>query len=242
MLASADVRRGYAVVCAPGATLIQQVYPKSPAQAAGLAPGDIVLGPPGHPFGSQRQLREWTMVSPRGVPLPLEILRPGTAGSADTRLELALTLHPYPLELPQLPGPPKIGQPAPDFPATLKPLASSALPVLADVHLLFFWATWCGPCRLATPEVMAFAAARGMPVLAITDEDPDTVVTYLDKRKQPFFAQVATDNLRESFIAHGVSGTPTIVLVDADGVISQRQVGYRVKTGLQVDGWSWTQP
>ena len=47
------------------------------AREAGLEAGDIVLGPPGRPFSAPQQIREWTMLSPRGTPLPLRVLRPG---------------------------------------------------------------------------------------------------------------------------------------------------------------------
>jgi hypothetical protein len=73
-----------------GTTRILVVFRGSPAEAAGLAASDIVLGPPGKFFDSRKQLREWTLVSPRGVPLPLEI----PTGGAYTKLELALTLKP----------------------------------------------------------------------------------------------------------------------------------------------------
>ena len=55
----------------------------------------------------------------------------------------------------------------------------------------------------------------------------------------PAFSDVAVDPLRKSFLAHGVSGTPTIVLVDSQGVIRHRQVGYSAKEGLTADGWNW---
>lgn len=183
------------------------------------------------------------MVSPRDVPLPLQVLRPGTDGDADARLELALTLRPYPLEIPKLPGPPKIGEPAPTLPAALVPVGASELPAVSNRPLLlFFWATWCGRCKAAVPEVVAFADACGIPVLAISDEDADTVVKYLNRRKDTLFDQVAVDTLRKSLLAHGVSGTPTIVAVDARGNIGYRQVGYSAKKGLRVNGWTWTKP
>jgi hypothetical protein len=90
------------------------------------------------------------------------------------------------------------------------------------------------------PEVMAFAAARGIPVLAISDEAAGTVSGYLDTRQEPFFARLAVDPLRRSFIAYGVSGTPTIVLVDDKGVVRHRQVGYKAGDGLTVEGWRWS--
>jgi thiol-disulfide isomerase/thioredoxin len=107
-------------------------------------------------------------------------------------------------------------------------------------HLLFFWATWCQPCKQAVPEVMAFAAAKGIPVLAISDEAAGTVSGYLETRQDAFFERVASDPLRRSFIDYGVSGTPTIVLVDDNGVVRHRQVGYKAEDGLTVEDWSWT--
>ena len=43
---------------------------------------------------------------------------------------------------------------------------------------------------------------------------------------------MATDRRRSSFLAYGVSGTPTMVLVGKDGIVRQRQVGYKPANGL----------
>jgi cytochrome c biogenesis protein CcmG/thiol:disulfide interchange protein DsbE len=117
--------------------------------------------------------------------------------------------------------------------------ASDLSGVEGQPHLLFFWATWCGPCKSAVPEVMALAKSRGLGALAISDEDEKTVASFLAGRADPFFTSVAVDPLRRSFISYGVSGTPTIVVVDARGVIRHRQVGYTADKGLAVEGWSW---
>jgi thiol-disulfide isomerase/thioredoxin len=223
-----------------GASRLEAVYPDSPATQAGLEVGDIILGPPGRPFENPGGLREWTMTSPRDSSLQLSVLRPGPRAEMDEEFEATLFLHPYPLDWPKMPGPPKVGHVAPALPSGLKPVDSEEIPDLfGRPHLLFFWATWCLPCKRAVPEVMAFAAAKGIAVLAISDEGAATVTGYLDTRQEPFFARVAVDPLRRSFIAYGVSGTPTIVLVDDKGVVRHRQVGYKAGDGLTVEGWRW---
>jgi thiol-disulfide isomerase/thioredoxin len=223
-----------------GANVLDAVYPDSPAREAGLEAGDIVLGPPGRPFDAPREMREWAMTSPRGVPLPLLVVRPADEGAEDREFEATLVLRSTPMDLPNLAAPPSVGDRAPLLTSGLKPVGSSDLPDLGgQPHLLFFWATWCGPCKQAVPEVMAFAQTRGLSAVAITDEDEETVGRFLAERQEAFFARVAVDPLRRSFIAYGVSGTPTVVLVDGDGVIRHRQVGYLAGKGLTVDGWSW---
>jgi len=226
-----------------GANRLDAVEPDSPAEEAGLRIGDIVLGPPGQPFESPRQIREWTMTSPPGIALALSVLRPGRTTEDDREFETTLVLRPLPVDLPRTSGPPQVGERAPQLPAAVAGVGGRELPDLRGrAHLLFFWATWCGPCKMAVPEVMALAESRGLPVLAISDEDEDTVSSFLGSRAEPFFPRVAVDPLRKSFASYGISGTPTILLVDAEGIIRHRQVGYAADKGVTVEGWHWVRP
>lgn len=163
---------------------------------------------------------------------------PGPEPEEDLEFVASLVLRPLPLEWPELPGPAKLGERAPLLPTNLERVGGGSVPDLQGrPHLLFFWATWCVPCKKAVPEVMAFAAAGGIPVLAITDEDSAKVAGFLDTHQEEFFSLVATDRRRASFLAYGVSGTPTMVLVGKDDVVREREVGYNLAKGLSFKGW-----
>jgi len=223
-----------------GATWIRAVYPDSPGEEAGMAAGDVVLGPPGEPFHAPGRLREWTMTAPVGSPLTLVVLRPAVVIEEDREFETTLFLRPFPEKLPALPGPPKVGQNAPPLADTLRPVNRLSLPDLdGRSYLVVFWATWCLPCKNAVPEILAYASSRKIPVVAISEEDEKTVRGYLDKRQEAFFEYVAVDPLRRTHIDYGVGGTPTIILVSADAKIAHRQVGYKPADGLKIEGWSW---
>lgn len=226
-----------------GSAFLQAVFPASPAMAAGLEAGDIILGADDRTFASYGNLREWAMTSPRDEPLNLRVLRAGAQSEADEEFIATLILRPYPLEWPKLPGAPQIGEQAPKMPPDLQPVAQVELPDLdGRSHVLFFWATWCGPCKAAVPEVLALAEERELTVLAISDEASDKVAAFLEEREKPFFIDVVVDPRRRSFMTYAVSGTPTIVLVDEEGMVSFRQVGYNIRRGLAVDDWSWERP
>jgi thiol-disulfide isomerase/thioredoxin len=218
----------------PGAASVVAVYDGSPARTAGLKAGDIVLGPPGHHFAERDQIREWTMLSAVDTPASLDVLRDGRP------IPITLTPRSFPRQWPSLPGPPKIGSPAP--PLRLGSYRGTPPRSLATgkPHLLFFWATWCAICKSALPEIAAFARDRGTTVVAITDEDPSRLDPFFAKQPDQFPALVATDENRQAFVAYGVSGMPTFVLVDGKGIVRGYATGYTASKGLALDGWHWT--
>jgi thiol-disulfide isomerase/thioredoxin len=215
-----------------GAVAVLTVYPDSPAKAAGIEVGDIVLGPPGQHFTEPHQIREWTMLSRIDRPADLDVVH------GERRIVRTVRLKPYPLRWPELPGPPQSGSPAP--PLKLGAYRGTVPSKLASgkSHLLFFWATWCAPCKASLPELAAFEQQRGA-VIAITDEQSDQLDAFFKRHQGPFPAIVATDEFRTAFQAYGVGGTPTFVLIDAQGRVVNQSTGYRADKGLEIDGWTW---
>lgn len=218
---------------AGGAVAVRVVYPDSPAARAGLEVGDILVGPPGQPFTEPRQVREWTMLQEPGVARPLDVLHEGRL------VRRTLVPGEHPGKFPELPGPPKVGTVAP--PLRLTEYRETPPTSLADgkTHLLFFWATWCAPCKASLPELADFARERDVRVVAITDEEPAQLDPFFAKAQPNFPALVAIDAKREAFLAYGVSGTPTFVLVDGNGTVRSVSTGYNAKKGLGIDGWTW---
>ena len=219
-----------------GAVSVLAVYPDSPARRAGLEVGDIVLGPPDAPFTERQQIREWAMTAPIDEPEWLLVQR------GHEKLRVSLRPEPYPLEWPALPGPPEVGSTAPPL-QELQPYRGTLPVELASggPYLLFFWATWCAPCKAALPEVMAFERERQTQVIAITDELPDELDAFFEKHDGPFPEAVAVDEFRRLFLAYGVSGTPSFVLVDAAGKVLSTSTGYRPDKGLGIANWSWAE-
>ncbi|MDX2171447.1 MAG: redoxin family protein [Deltaproteobacteria bacterium] len=218
----------------PGAVAVLVVYPGSAAERAGLEVGDVILGPPGAPFQEPHQVREWVMQREIGEAAPIEVVHNGNLRT--------VTLHPepYPIKMPELPGPPKVGDAGP--PLKLEPFRGDPQLGAGKPRLLFFWATWCLPCKFSVPEVMAFAQARGVEVIAITDEDTATLEKFFKERREPFPATVAIDAYRSAFQAYGVSGTPTFVLLGANGKVEYYRSGYSLEKGLDIPGWKYSRP
>ena len=109
---------------------------------------------------------------------PLEPARPRQHETPGTQCKTGHSsspwhLRPFPMEWPELPGPPKIGDLAPALPSTLEPVESGSLPNFRGrPHLLFFWATWCLPCKKAVPELLAFALdGSDQPALRVLNDN-----------------------------------------------------------------------
>lgn len=217
-----------------GASEVQVVYPNSPAERAGFKVGDIVLGPDGNYFTEKNQIRAWTMLADVGKPGELVVLR------ENQQQLLRIVPGPFPVKWPELPGPSELGSAAPEV--KLLPFQGAVAKYTSPKteHLLFFWATWCGPCKAALPELLDFEKERKVPVVAVTNEDAEVLKAFLRRFDKPFPKAIGIDAKRRSFIDYGVSGTPTFVLIDKNGKVAWRQVGYRPSQGLTIPGWTWS--
>jgi thiol-disulfide isomerase/thioredoxin len=201
---------------------LQVVFPDSPAERAQLQPGDVVLGNPERPFDAPLDMLEWTLTAERGARLPLAFKRGDEIFVTQVTLEAWPTAAGDPARL-------FAGQRVPAV--ALSDLDGVPIDLIGTEHVLFFWATWCGPCKVAVPELLEWSGARGIVPVAITDEAPAVVNRWAKKWKDAF-PVVALDAQRTSFQVHGVHAVPTFIHVDADGLILARQEGYTRSKGL----------
>jgi peroxiredoxin len=124
----------------------------------------------------------------------------------------------------------KVGQSAPDF--TLQDL--SGHPVTLSSYrgqkavLMDFWATWCGPCRMAMPGLQDLADKfkdRDLEILSVDQgESANQVRNLIERQKYTF--HVVLDQNQAVGNKYGVQGIPTLVLVDKKGVVQWMRVGY----------------
>ncbi len=103
--------------------------------------------------------------------------------------------------------------------------------------VLVFTATWCPACSKMTPELVAFRKRiedEAMLYLVFSAEDPRAVASYLEEKKATELAALADVDQSVS-AAYGIAAVPTVVFIDADGILAEQKVGWQsAETLLQV--------
>jgi len=127
---------------------------------------------------------------------------------------------------------PLIGRPAPDF--LLRAISEAGLGKsqrLSDLQgktvVLDFFASWCGPCRQQAPIVERVARRLSGPTVAVygvnTSDELTDARRYMDSHRPSY--PVLFDSDAEAANAFGVSGLPTLLVIDKQGIVRAVEMG-----------------
>ncbi|MGC9315443.1 MAG: TlpA family protein disulfide reductase [bacterium] len=104
------------------------------------------------------------------------------------------------------------------------------------VVLLDFWATWCRPCVMAIPDLVALQSEYGKDsfvVIGISlDRQPAMVPRFAEKAGINYpIAYGFGESVAQDY--GNITSIPTAIIVDKNGCIKQRLVGLHPKSELQ---------
>jgi thiol-disulfide isomerase/thioredoxin len=113
----------------------------------------------------------------------------------------------------ETPSSPASGAPFPEF--------------RGKVILLDFWASWCGPCRSALPNLKRLQAVYGgadFVVISISEDDDESAWhAFVSSHNMTWPQRLDSDGSLQS--QFGVNALPTYVLIGRDGTVLQKFVG-----------------
>ncbi len=96
------------------------------------------------------------------------------------------------------------------------------------VTVVDFWATWCWPCRQSMPYLQALADRdpATLRVVGVNEDDTEALIPEFARRFAVRFPLV-WDEDRGLAEAYRVTGLPTTVVLDRDGVVRELRAGFR---------------
>jgi peroxiredoxin len=128
-----------------------------------------------------------------------------------------------------------LGKRAPDF--TLSSVTGEKFRLSSlkgKIVVLDFWAVWCGPCTDSMPFFQTLQdtyGAKGLEVVGLHVNDrmpePEEVKAFLDELGVRYHNVVSTTEVDDSYLIYAM---PTTYIVDRNGVVQKRHIGFNPKT------------
>jgi thiol-disulfide isomerase/thioredoxin len=127
-------------------------------------------------------------------------------------------------------------------------LEGKPAPMVAGVSIpngkpvvLFFWAHWCPDCKQEAPILKTLRqefGSKGLTIVPVTqkygyvangdDAPPAVEIPYIEKVRKEYYSAVVEAPAKiseEAFRLYGASSTPTLVLVDRNGIVRNYHPG-----------------
>lgn len=125
----------------------------------------------------------------------------------------------------------EVGEPAPQFGALTigGERAISLAEYAGKVVILDFWASWCGPCLVAMPELERLSNAlepESVVLLAVSvDSDPKRAARFMRKMGVSYDSLIDSDG--KIAAQYDLPGMPTTYVINPEGLIVARHVGFK---------------
>lgn len=94
-------------------------------------------------------------------------------------------------------------------------------------HVLVFWAVWCGPCAAELRELERVSRSEKTPFIGIAVDSAEKQAARMVERTGVTFANYL-DNDSAFADALGVSGVPSLLVIDSKGNVVWSQSGYSI--------------
>lgn len=120
-----------------------------------------------------------------------------------------------------------------------KPAPELGLPVLGEegatltradfatdgATVVNYWASWCGPCRIEHPALMALSEREGVTMIGVAYHDkPDAARKFLDDLGDPF-DRIGLDEPGQAALRWGIEGVPETFVINRAGEVVYKHSG-----------------